>query len=411
MLILLLLGFLLAWLLADFVYRRYWDRGLEILVQFADDSVYEGDSTILREEISNNKYLPMPAVEICMAMSRNLEFSSPEKENSNITDQNYKRDVFSFLGHQKVIRRIPVSCPKRGFYQITKVQVLAYDLSYSSHFYRELDQHTQMYVYPRRVDVQRISLICQAISGMVLVQNRLYPDPFEFSGIREYQRADPMNRINWKASAKNGNLMVNQQDSTTSITVTLILDVEDSGILKYESLTEESIRIVASLAARLVGAGMELDVIGNAAAGQLNVNGNAAAEQPNVNGNAAAMKPEADSNAAAGQPEGTSSAQHLAIHIKSGAGRMQELNRMLACIDTKIPADDIRGILEDEIHKKVTGHIYVLVSKNVYPETGSLLERLSAGNNQILWVAPVHRNMMAEEFRKPGVQRMRWEVE
>ena len=205
--------------------------------------------------------------------------------------------------------------------------------------------------------------------------------------------------------------MVNQQDSTTSITVTLILDVEDSGILKYESLTEESIRIVASLVARLVGTGMELDVIGNAAAEQLNVNGNAATEQPNVNGNAAAMKPEADSNAAARQPEGTSSAQHLAIHIKSGAGRMQELNRMLACIDTKIPADDIRGILEDEIHKKATGHIYVLVSKNVYPETESLLERLSAGNNQILWVAPVHRNMMAEEFRKPGVQRMRWEVE
>ena len=63
---------------------------------------------------------------------------------------------------------------------------------------------------------------------MVLTQNRMYPDPFEFSGIRDYQRTDPMKHINWKASASAGRLMVNQHDSTTSAEVTVFLDVEDT---------------------------------------------------------------------------------------------------------------------------------------------------------------------------------------
>ena len=67
-----------------------------------------------------------------------------------------------------------------------------------------------MYVYPRQVDTARIQMICRAVSGMVLSRNRLYEDPFEFSGIRDYRKEDPMNRINWKSSARMGDLMVNQ---------------------------------------------------------------------------------------------------------------------------------------------------------------------------------------------------------
>ena len=111
-------------------------------------------------------------------------------------------------------------------------------------------------MYPGRVDIRRIRFLYQAVSGMILSKSRLYPDPFAFSGIREYAPSDPMNRINWKASAKSQSLMVNQLDSTTSIRASLFLDVEDSGIWKHESLTEEGIRVAASLAEWMVKNGM-----------------------------------------------------------------------------------------------------------------------------------------------------------
>lgn len=105
-----------------------------------------------------------------------------------------------------------------------------------------------MYVFPEQINTSRISLVCKEISGMLLSQQKLQPDPFEFSGIRDYCKTDPINHINWKASARMGNLMVNQFDSTTSISPIIILDIEDSQILKHENLVEKNISITSSLA-------------------------------------------------------------------------------------------------------------------------------------------------------------------
>ena len=75
----------------------------------------------------------------------------------------------------------------------------------------------------------------------------MFPDPFCFSGIRDYRPSDPMHQINWKASAKGQGLLVNQFDATTDIRMKLILDTEDTGMIRRDKLNEEGIRIVASL--------------------------------------------------------------------------------------------------------------------------------------------------------------------
>lgn len=365
MLILFLLCIGAAWLLQSALYQRSWHKNLKVEIEFTDSYVYEGDESCLRETITNGKKLPLPALEVRLSMSRNLEFSGEAKENANVTDQTYKRDVFSFFGHQKVIRRLPFTCARRGYYEINNSELVGYDLFYSRSYYREQSQSTAMYVYPGQIDVRRINLICQALTGTILSQSRLNPDPFEFSGIREYYPTDPMNHINWKASARSGSLMVNQYDSTTSVQITAVLDVEDSNILKYEELTEESIRILSSLAARLVKKGMELDLISNA---------------------------------------------DLSMHIKSG-GQVQELNRRLARLSLAQRSEKIAEVLEAEAARKRSGRIYVLISKNPGGRTEQALRTLSQGGSQILWILPVHPYMEGEEIRSPWMRRMRWEVE
>lgn len=49
-----------------------------------------------------------------------------------------------------------------------------------------------------------------------------------------------MNRINWKSSARMGDLMVNQFDATTSVEVTVLLDIEDANILREEAQVERA---------------------------------------------------------------------------------------------------------------------------------------------------------------------------
>ena len=58
--------------------------------------------------------------------------------------------------------------------------------------------------------------------------------------------------------------MVNQFDATTSVEVTVLLDIEDANILREEAQVEESIRITSSLAARMVKNKMNLWVKSNA---------------------------------------------------------------------------------------------------------------------------------------------------
>lgn len=423
MLVLLVAGVLAAWILQYIVYQRCWYRQLDVTIEFADQYALEGDTSCLRETIANGKRLPLPALEVRLAMSRNLRFSGEAKENSSISDQNYKRDIFSFFGRQTVIRRLPFVCGKRGFYRITKSDVVGYDLFYRHSYYQEREQDTQFYVYPGPVDAGRLRLVCQAVSGMVVTQDRQYPDPFEFSGIREYNPTDPMNRINWKASARTGGLMVNQHDSTTSVKVTVVLDVEDPNILKYEELTEESIRIASSLAARLVRSGMELDITGNAVAagedgsypeGMEEDSMRAVGHDRRVEDAAMDLRPEEMTGAsvrAAGhdrriknvaslRPEGVAAsgaravghdrtAGRVAMHLRSGA-QLQELNRRLARIVLSDRVREISGVLAEELAAGKNGRIFILISKNESEEAQRQLAALAARGNQVMWVQPVH---------------------
>ena len=87
MLFLLLAGAGIFYLLQHVIYKKYWKTGLDIAVDFESHSAYEGDTSYLREEITNDKRLPLPALEVNLAMDRSLLFSGEAKENANVKDQ------------------------------------------------------------------------------------------------------------------------------------------------------------------------------------------------------------------------------------------------------------------------------------------------------------------------------------
>lgn len=378
MLILLLICVALAWTLQRAVFARNWNRGLEVRVEFSEPFTYEGRSSALRECVINDKRLFLPAVEVRLSMSKNLKFYGEAGENASVSDQSYKRDIFSFLPRQKVIRNLTFLCGKRGYYRIRRAEIVGHDFFFGKGLYEEQAQETAMYVYPAFADTERIRLVCRAVSGMVLTQNRLYPDPFEFAGIREYRSTDPMRSINWKASARGGTLLVNQQDSTTNVQAVLLLDVEDSLILKYEKLTEEAIRITASLAERLVKAGMELEVKSNA-------------------------RPDRSM-------EGESWKQ-FALSLKAGGGQLARLKRYLACVDTGERTGSAAELVRSEALRRGREKIYIMISKNGTEELAGALRALAQNGNQVLWVMPVERGARPAADGCGSVRLLPWEVD
>lgn len=258
-----LLGTLAAFFTWTLYYKKHWAKRLTAEIAFGRDFLYAGEQTVIAEIIENRKRMPVPILEVVFHIHRGIRFL--DLENTAVSDFTYKRDVFSMLGKQRITRNLAVACDKRGYYHIEKVDFTAYSTFHTWMYTMIKPVETSLYVYAKRTDVSDLMLCCEKMLGAMQCARRLYEDPFAFRGIREYTVTDPMKTINWKASAKSGELMVNTFDSTLTERVMIYLNVAEEGIIKHENLIEEGISVAASLVQKLVGKGMEVGIAVNVA--------------------------------------------------------------------------------------------------------------------------------------------------
>lgn len=257
------IGLLLLMCLWNLYYAKHWDASLTVSLDFLQDFVYTGERAEMTEQIENRKKMMLPILEVGFHMDRNLSFH--DCENTSVSDYAYKRDIFALLGWQRVTRKLSLDCTKRGYYRIDKSDLTTFSMLHRRRYSVESPADAALYVYAARTDVSDILVACERLMGSLQCAKRLYEDPFAFSSIREYTVTDPMNKINWKASARTDELMVNTFESTLTEKVMICLDMEDRGILKYEHLTEASVSLAASLAQKLIGRGMEVGLCVNTA--------------------------------------------------------------------------------------------------------------------------------------------------
>ncbi|MBD5505722.1 MAG: DUF58 domain-containing protein [Lachnospiraceae bacterium] len=250
------IGLLLLISLWNLYYAKHWAANLVVSLDFIQNCAYTGERVEMTEQIENRKKMMLPILEVGFHMDKNLSFH--DCENTSVSDFTYKRDIFALLGRQRVIRKLSLDCRKRGYYRIDKSYLTTFSMLHRRRLSVECPASTELYVYAARTDVSDILVACERLMGSLQCAKRLYEDPFAFSSIREYTVTDPMNTINWKASARTGELMVNTFESTLTEKVMIYLDMEDRGILKYDHLTEESVSVAASLAQKLIGRGMEV---------------------------------------------------------------------------------------------------------------------------------------------------------
>ena len=100
----------------------------------------------------------------------------------------------------------------------------------------------------------------------------------------------------------------------------------------------------------------------------------------------------------------------LSMHLKAGSGQMPELNRALACMDTGKKTQPIAEVIAAETAKHKREHIYILISKNQDETLLPRLRALAGGDNQILWIVPLHPAMEFMLSQAAGIRAVRWEV-
>jgi len=259
----LLLLMLLIWL-QRFVYRRYWNKNLTMQISFSASSAYEGERLTLSEVLTNRKLLPLPWLAAKFQISRNLVFD--EQGHSVVSDAYYQNDVFAVSMYQRITRSQEFLCARRGYYRIQSMDLVSSNIFISDKLVAHLPCGAELTVFPRIISAPALDIYFRQLFGDIEVRRFTNPDPFAYRGIREYSMGDDFRSINFKATAKTGELMVNVNSSTASQELAILLNLEEYSAWSHDSVFEEAIRIAASVAELAIAEGLSVSLYSNACA-------------------------------------------------------------------------------------------------------------------------------------------------
>lgn len=338
-------------------YLKNWHRDLEVNLEFGQTELVEGETGTLVETVVNRKRMAIPMIKISFQTGRELLFD--KKTGSRTTDQFYHNDVFQLNGSEKVTRTFHFIPSLRGCYRINRLEMVVFDPFFTVKELEERKVEEFLYVYPKPFHTPKFSFYLRQLNGDILSKVRTLEDPFEFRGIREYQPYDDMRMVNWKATAKTGDLKVTQKNYTSSKEIRVILNVEDAGVRRKTDQVEDCVRVAAGLVQHFQKEGMRTSLYSN------------------------------------GLDEGTG--EVLRVDANVGTGHLRQMCRALARLKVKDDVVPAVECFEERIFAE-TGNVTCFISSNFYEEFTELLERYLNAGNEFVWFY-VHKR--GEELEIP----------
>ncbi|MBQ2748249.1 MAG: DUF58 domain-containing protein [Clostridia bacterium] len=216
-------------ILQAFAYRFWGAKKLTYTRRYTPETCFEGETVVMTETISNAKLLPMPLVRVESMLAPELKYiaSRPGERGKKEVVYGEHNSVFSIAPYSTVTRRYNMLCEKRGYYALRAVNITCQEiLGVREAQTAEADINAVVTVYPRIADFYELADLSKNLMGDVVVRRWIAEDPFMLRGVREYTTSDPQSKINWKASARTGSFMVNENDYTADIKLRVLLNVQ-----------------------------------------------------------------------------------------------------------------------------------------------------------------------------------------
>ena len=242
-------------------YRIHALENLNLKVDFSKKVANYGEDIELIEVAENKKRLPLPFIILKFESPREIKFY--DMMNTSASDNLYREDMLTMKAFSKHTRRIKAQCTKRGYYVFPRVGITTSDLFLMERFTKEFASDSSLVVLPELLDCDTIDMLTSVTLSELQCRRTLLTDPFTLAGIREYAPNDPMKIINWKASAKSGDLMVNQDASTCSQKVHIFVNLDFYNQKRSTSLLEKSISLAYTYLQKLAELGIPASLYTN----------------------------------------------------------------------------------------------------------------------------------------------------
>ena len=237
-----------------FIYIKFAFNNLTCNYYFSQTEVNEGDIFFITEEIENKKYLPLPAVSTIVEAGECLHFSDSE---GKILEQKNAFCFYTIGIYKKIVRTWRVKATKRGRVSINNITINIKDIFGLVTVAKDFSCDSSVLVLPSGYNRDEVLEFKDSVGGTHAVPAGYYSDPFNIIKISQYTYSEPLNKINWKASAKSQTLMVNYEQPAISDRILVALDVSEKQFI------EKNIKICATLL-KLLPEDAEVKFISNA---------------------------------------------------------------------------------------------------------------------------------------------------
>lgn len=246
------LGLLLVYI---FLKRKVL-RKIEYKRYFTSPGVFEGEEVLLVEEMTNRSPLPLFRVEVETLIPGGLHLEGMEEGgNGEFVSPFYLK------GHMTIRRTHKVKCLKRGCFELESGGILfAREMVY-------LKSYAKLFVYPKTLFVEEKNRLELFLQNQDASSRPLVRDLFTFSGIRDYERGDSFHTINFKATARYGQLKVNNTDYLAGKRQMIYVNFQSSadgmGVEAYQTYMERALCYSAYLIDKAVSQGYEVGFAAN----------------------------------------------------------------------------------------------------------------------------------------------------
>lgn len=219
-----------------------------------------------------------------------------------------------------------VTPTRRGYYQLGPLVLETGDLFGLHRRYRVLTDPHFLMVLPKVMPLAGYEVSSKRPIGEVRMTYRLFEDPTRIAGVRTYERGDPLNRVNWRATARTGQLHSKVYEPSTVAGATILLDFHSAAHdRKHEPHRSElAITAAASIANAVYLMGQQVGLVSN---------GRDAADRIRYEGWAHDHRSRSAALAAASVREKSDRLAPLVVPTNRGAEQLTRILEMLARVE------------------------------------------------------------------------------
>ena len=209
--------------------------------------VFIGEEVSMTVFLTNRKPVPLGSVDVADQVPDEIEVSGAEMEAGG-PRSHLLRHSTSMAWYERIRWDYRLTGLQRGLHRLGPATLGSGDLFGFFKSYKTVSDDDYLLVYPRVVPLPELGLPAGRPLGDVGGGLRIFSDPTRPSGIREYQVGDPLNTVDWKASARMQRLQVRTFEPSSTITVIPTVVVE-TGDRHWEGYSATNLERVITTAA------------------------------------------------------------------------------------------------------------------------------------------------------------------